>query len=151
MNQNNAWKSRILFVFLAITFPAALVFSDVRRRSQLSDEVLAAIEGNQTTFDFLQTAHAEIKKTGVYSFGGDKNRQLFNVEESWYDGFHYRIDAKESKFIGESTEPLLLEEDEKTSTYFKPFPGSVEILSIESEMSYNDGLARIRPSEWGNL
>ena len=118
--------------------PILAISTNINLYSELSPEIQAIIEGNQKTLDSIHTIQADIKKVGTYSLGDLGTRELINIDKIWFDGNHFRRDLLESKFTGNETEPVLLEEDSRgNKNYFRPLPvGRVEIKSIESNITY---------------
>ena len=105
---------------------------------KLTDEIRNIIERNQTNFDSVRSIHGTVRSVGTSFFAGKGSRAMEQTEEIWYDGSHFRRDIVDSKFIGQETKPLLLEEDGSGGKImFEPPPvGNVEIESIESKMVY---------------
>jgi len=138
-------------VYLITVLSAFFFICDTRSLgSELSPEVLTAIRENQKTIDSVKTFHATTKRTDHITREQGK-RALFVVQEVWYDGSHYRIDVKDSKFIGKDTTDLVLEKSPYGGKkVFAPPPiRSLEIRSKGSRLNFNAGSwIYIRPYQW---
>jgi hypothetical protein len=118
--------------------------------SELSPEVLTIIKENQKTIDSVKTFHAMTERID-HIRREQGNRTLYVVQEVWYDANFLRIDVKDSKFIGEDTTDLVLEEyPNGQKRFFIPPPkGSLDIYSKKSWISfYRGNWAYIHPYRW---
>jgi len=138
-----AYLITVLSVFLFIC-------DTINLGSELSPEVLRAIKENQKTIDSVKTFHALTKRTDHITREQGK-RTLFVVQEVWYDGSHYRIDVKDSKFIGKEATDLVLKKypDGRKRVFAPPPIRSLEIRSKESRLAFH-GADRvfIHPYQW---
>ena len=118
--------------------------------SELPPEVLTAIRENQKTIDSVKTFHATTKRTDHITREQGK-RTMFVVQEVWYDGSHFRIDVKDSKFIGKDTTDLVLEKypDGGVKVFAPPPIRSWEIRLKESRLAFHGGdRVNIYPYQW---
>ena len=138
-----AYQLTVLFVLVSIC--DTKIFG-----SELSPEVLMAIRENQKTIDTVKTFHATTKRTDHIAREQGK-RIMFVVQEIWYDGSHYRVDVKDSKFIGKDTTDLVLEKypDGGKKVFAPPPVRSWEIRLKESRLAFHGGdRINIYPYQW---
>ena len=141
--RTTAYLITMLSVFLLICYTKNF-------GSELPPEVLTAIRENQKTIDSVKTFHATTKRTDQITREQGK-RTLFVVQEVWYDGSHFRIDVKDSKFIGKDTTDLVLEEspDGGVKVFAPPPIRSWEIRLKESRLAFHGGdRVNIYPYQW---
>jgi hypothetical protein len=118
--------------------------------SELPPDVLTAIRENQKTIDSVKTFHATTKRTDHMTREQGK-RTMFVVQEVWYDGSRFRIDVKDSKFIGKNTTDLVLEKypDGGVKVFAPPPVRSWEIRLKESRLAFHGGdRVIIYPYQW---
>lgn len=141
---------RFIYYNVALALLFQTLCSTTSFGSELSPEVLTAIRENQKTVDWVGTFHVTTKRTDHIK-REQSSRNLYVVQEVWYDGHHIRTDVKDSKFIGENTTDLVLKKypDGGKRVFQPPQIGSLEIYSNESWLDfYGDKFVYIHPYKW---
>ena len=111
--------------------------------SELSREVLSAMEGNQAALDSVSTVQATLTKSSSHSFPDKKGYSLKEKYKVSYDGDHFRKDQLETRFSGA----------DEYKGYERALPvGLVDIDSALSNIDYFPPNNRVfvRPPKWSN-